>query len=197
MFGCMATIIATESISLDGVMQAPGSPDEDTRRGFEHGGWAAPFASKDQMRIMGAGMAHSVGMLFGRRTYDQLVTFWLSNPEPNPFTDHIRATQKWVASRSTLPAEHPNSTLLTGEAVETVAKLRDETEGSISLLGSGELVRALHAAGLIDRFVLLVHPVTLGSGMRLFGAGERRQLTLDRADATSTGVVIAQYECTR
>lgn len=189
----MGTIIATESVSLDGVMQAPNGADEDTRGEFERGGWAAPFASEDQMRIMGAGMAESAGMLFGRRTYDQLVGFWLSNPEPNPFTEHIRATQKWVTSRSTEPAPHDSTTLLTGEAIETVARLRDEVDGAISVLGSGELVRALHAVGLIDGFVLLVHPVTLGSGTRLFGDGERRDLRLERADTTSTGVVIAQY----
>ena len=189
----MAEIIATESISLDGVMQAPGGPDEDTRGGFEHGGWAAPFASDDQMAIMGEGMARSGGMLFGRRTYDQLVGFWLSNPAPNPFTDHIRDTPKWVASRSGAPAEHPNTTVLSGEAVETVARLREEADGAISILGSGELVRALHAAGLVDRFVLLVHPITLGSGIRLFGDGARHDLRLERADTTSTGVVIAQY----
>ncbi|MCH1884056.1 dihydrofolate reductase family protein [Agrococcus sp. ARC_14] len=189
----MAEIIATESISLDGVMQAPGSPDEDTRGGFEHGGWAAPFASDDQMAIMGEGMSQAGGMLFGRRTYDQLVGFWLSNPAPNPFTDHIRETQKWVASRTSAPLEHPNSTLLTGEAVETVARLRDEAEGALTILGSGELVRALHEAGLVDGFVLLVHPVTIGSGQRLFGEGGRHDLALRRADTTSTGVVIAQY----
>ena len=189
----MAAIIATESVSLDGVMQAPGGAEEDPRGGFEHGGWAAPFASDDQMAIMGVGMARTGGMLFGRRTYDQLVGFWLSNPEPNPFTEHIRQTPKWVVSRSGAPLAHPSSTLLTGEATETVARLRAEVEGAITILGSGELVRALHAAGLIDRFVLLVHPVTLGSGTRLFGDGERRDLELERADTTSTGVVIAQY----
>ncbi|GEK78992.1 dihydrofolate reductase family protein [Agrococcus baldri] len=189
----MAEIIATESVSLDGVMQAPGGADEDTRGGFEHGGWAAPFASDDQMQIMGEGMARSGGMLFGRRTYDQLVGFWLSNPEPNPFSAHLSATPKWVASRSSAPAVHPNTTLLTGEAVETVAQLRESAEGAISILGSGELVRALHASGLIDRFVLLVHPVTLGSGTRLFGDGDRQDLSLERVDTTSTGVVIAQY----
>lgn len=190
----MATITATESISLDGVMQAPAGPDEDTRGGFAHGGWAAPFASDDQMAVMGEGMAATTGMLFGRRTYDGVVGHWLAAPEPNPFGDFLRHMPKWVASRSGAPLEHPASTLLHGEAVETVARLKEEVDGQLSILGSGELVRTLHAAGLVDRFVLLVHPITLGSGARLFGDGPRRDLTLLRTDTTSTGVSILQLE---
>lgn len=193
----MATIIATESITLDGVMQAPAGTDEDTRGGFAHGGWALPFASDEQMAIMGEGMTATAGMLFGRRTYDQLVGHWLSAPEPNPFGGFIRATPKWVASRSDAPVEHPASTLLHGEAVGTVARLRDEGDGAITILGSGELVRSLHKAGLIDGFVLLVHPLTLGSGIRLFGEGRRRELELQRADTTSTGVTILQLAVPR
>ncbi|MCR8671673.1 dihydrofolate reductase family protein [Agrococcus sp. HG114] len=188
----MATITATESITLDGVMQAPGGPDEDRRGGFDHGGWAQPFASDEQLAIMGEGMAATRAMLFGRRTYDAVVGHWLSAPEPNPFGGFLRAIPKWVASRSGAPLAHPASTLLPGEAVDTVARLRGEVDGVISILGSGELVRALHAAGLIDRFVLLVHPITLGSGARLFGDGPRRDLELQRADSTSTGVTILQ-----
>ncbi len=193
----MATIVATESVTLDGVMQAPAGADEDPRGGFAHGGWAVPFASDEQMAIMGEGMGETAGMLFGRRTYEQLVGHWLSAPEPNPFGGFIRATPKWVASRSDAPVEHPASTLLRGEAVDTVARLRDEVDGAISILGSGELVRSLHEARLVDGFVLLVHPLTLGSGTRLFGDGPRRELELQRADTTSTGVTILQLALRR
>lgn len=193
----MATITATESITLDGVMQAPAGLDEDPRGGFAHGGWALPFASDEQMAIMGEGMGETAGMLFGRRTYEQLVGHWLSAPEPNPFGGFIRATPKWVASRSDAPVRHPASTLLHGDAAETAARLRDEVDGAISILGSGELVRSLHAAGLIDGYVLLVHPIVLGSGIRLFGEGERRDLELRRVDRTSTGVVIQQLTVRR
>ncbi len=193
----MATITATESITLDGVMQAPAGAEEDPRGGFAHGGWALPFASDEQMAIMGEGMGETAGMLFGRRTYEQLVGHWLSAPEPNPFGGFIRQTPKWVASRSDAPLEHPASTLLHGEAVETVARLRDEVDGAITILGSGELVRSLHEAGLIDGYVLLVHPIVLGSGIRLFGEGQRRDLELERADTTSTGVTILQLALRR
>lgn len=193
----MATITATESITLDGVMQAPAGADEDPRGGFAHGGWAVPFASDEQMAIMGEGMGETTGMLFGRRTYDQLVGHWLAAPEPNPFGDFIRSIPKWVASRSDAPVAHPASTLLRGDAAETVARLRDEVDGAISIIGSGELVRSLHAAGLIDGYVLLVHPIVLGSGVRLFGDGPRRDLELRRVDATSTGVVIQQLTVRR
>lgn len=193
----MARITATESITLDGVMQAPASADEDARGGFEHGGWALPFASDEQMAIMGEGMGETAGMLFGRRTYEQLVGHWLAAPEPNPFGGFIRVIPKWVASRSDAPLAHPASTLLHGEAATTVARLRDEVDGEISIIGSGELVRSLHAAGLIDGYVLLVHPVVLGSGTRLFAEGQRRDLELRRSDATSTGVVIQQLTVRR
>jgi dihydrofolate reductase len=193
----MGTIVATESVTLDGVMQAPGRPDEDERAGFAHGGWALPYASEDQMAIMGEGMAESAGMLFGRRTYDDLVGHWLAAPEPNPFGRFIASTPKWVASRSELPLAHPASTLLSGEATETVGRLREQTEGAITILGSGELVRSLHAAGLVDRFVLLVHPLTIGRGTRLFGDGPRSDLRLLRADTTSTGVTILQLAAKR
>ncbi|GAA1422333.1 dihydrofolate reductase family protein [Agrococcus citreus] len=193
----MATITATESITLDGVMQAPAGADEDRRGGFAHGGWALPFASDEQMAIMGEGMGETAGMLFGRRTYDQLVGHWLSAPEPNPFGGFIRSIPKWVASRADAPVAHPASTLLHGDAAETVARLREEVGGPISVLGSGELVRSLHAAGLLDGYVLLVHPIVLGSGIRLFGEGERRDLELRRVDRTSTGVVIQQLTVRR
>jgi len=192
----MATIIATESVTLDGVMQAPGRADEDDRGGFRHGGWAGPYSSPEAMAIMGRQMGQSSGMLFGRRTYDDLVGHWLGTPDPNPFTDHLRATPKWVASRSDEPLAHPNSTLLTGEAVDTVARLREEVDGQLTVLGSGVLVRTLLAAGLLDALVLLVHPLVLGAGTRLFDAGPH-DLVAGPPEATSTGVTITRYEVAR
>jgi len=190
----MAGITAVESISLDGVMQGLGRPDEDPRGGFEHGGWGEGFQDEVSMDFMADGLSGEGALLFGRRTYEDLLGHWTTTPEPNPFTDVLVHTPKYVASRSSgTELRHPSSTLVAGDATETVAALRRELDGDLTVLGSGELVRDLHAAGLVDTYVLQIHPIVLGSGVRLFGQGARRDLTLERSVTTTTGVVIAQY----
>jgi dihydrofolate reductase len=189
----MATITVFESITLDGVMQAPGRPDEDTRGGFPYGGWAVPYQDEVAMRFAGEGMSQGGAMLFGHRTYDDLLAYWTRTPEPNPFTDVLVNTPKYVVSRSRdLRLAHPNSTLLAGDASETVAELVRTLDGAITVLGSGELVRALFGAGLVDELVLMHHPLVLGTGTTLFGPN-RVELDLRRTVPTTTGVVIAQY----
>ncbi|MED7925220.1 dihydrofolate reductase family protein [Nonomuraea sp. LP-02] len=189
----MGTISVFVSVSLDGVMQGPGRADEDTRGGFRHGGWGAGYADQ----VIGKYVAEQGGaaaMLFGRRTYDDVLGYWTSVGEPNPFTETLVNTPKYVASRrpDTVLA-HPNSTLLAGEAAGAVAGLKERVDGVIRVLGSGELVRSLHAAGLVEEYVLLTHPIVLGSGTRLFGEGERTGLELQEAITATTGVVIARY----
>lgn len=188
----MSKIVAFESLTLDGVMQAPGRPDEDPRGGFEHGGWAVPYADP----VMWEGMGAAGSLLFGRRTYEDFYSFWPNQPEPNPFTPVLNQSQKYVVSR-TLEEPLPwiNSTLLKGEATETVANLKSQSGNDLLILGSGELVRSLVGANLIDEFVLLIHPLTLGTGRRLFpDDGSRHSLRLINSKATTTGVVIATYE---
>jgi dihydrofolate reductase len=190
----MGRVTAFESITLDGVMQAPGRADEDERNGFHHGGWATGFDDETMMRFTGESMAGTEALLFGRRTYEDLLGYWTSTPEPNPFTDILVKQQKYVVSRSdTTDLPYPNSTLVAGSATATVANLRDEVDGGITVLGSGELVRSLHAAGLVDDYVLLIHPIVLGTGTQLFGAAERTDLALQESVTTSTGVVLARY----
>jgi dihydrofolate reductase len=190
----VATICATESVSLDGVMQGPGRPDEDDRGGFVDGGWADGYADDVAMQLMGEGMAETTGMLLGHRSYLDLLGQWTSAPEPNPFGEYFTRTPKWVASRSAETAlDYPNSTLLAGEATETVALLKDQVDGQLTIIGSGELVRSLHAVGLVDRFFLQIHPIVLGSGQRLFDDTERADLQLERSATSTTGVLIAQY----
>lgn len=194
----MGRIVATENVTLDGVMQAPASADEDRRDSFTQGGWAVGFDDPAQAKFLGEGMASTRAMLFGHRTYDQLVGYWLSVTDPNPFTGIIRDATKYVCSRSantTLP--HPNSVLLTGDAIETVERARDEVDGDISILGSGVLVRSLLSAGLIDALVLQTFPIVLGSGTRLFAEGRRTDLTLTRSATTGTGVHLAEYTVKR
>jgi dihydrofolate reductase len=188
------TITAFESITLDGVMQGLGRADEDTRDGFAHGGWGDGYQDEVSMGFAAEGMAEGGAMLFGRRTYEDLLGFWTTTPEPNPFTDVLVASTKYVVSRSaSTELVYPNSVLLAGDAAETVAALKEDA----TVMGSGELVRSLHAAGLVDRYVLMIHPITLGSGARLFGPAERANLVLERSMPTTTGVIIAQYRVER
>jgi dihydrofolate reductase len=184
------------SMSLDGVIQAPGRPDEDTRGGFRHGGWAAPYADPVMGELAAEGMARTGGLLFGRRTYEDFAGFWPNQPEPNPFTEHLNATRKYVASRTLEePLPWQNSTLLEGDATEAVPRLKEEVDGDIVILGSGELVRSLMRADLIDGYTLLIHPLVIGSGRRLFDEDEQvRVLRLTDSRRTTTGVIVANYE---
>lgn len=194
----MGRISVTESITLDGVMQGPGRPDEDTRGGFTRGGWGEGYQDQVSLQFMGEGMAGGGVMLFGRRTYEDVLGHWTSATEPNPFTDYLTQVQKYVVSRSaTAGLAYPQSTLLGGDARGTVRRLKDDTDADITILGSGELVRALQEADLVDEYILQIHPIVLGSGSTLFGASDRRNLTLVRSVTTTTGVIIAHYAVDR
>jgi dihydrofolate reductase len=192
----MGRLVVVENISLDGVVQGPGRPDEDTRDGFRHGGWAAErlAADPEAARASFEGRGRTRGMLFGRRTYLDLVGHWLSAPEPNPFTDVLRSTPKHVASSTfTEPLPHPGSMLLRGDVTAAVAALKQQDEeGDLVVLGSAMLVRALAAADLVDAYVLTIIPVVLGSGARLFG-DTFADLEVTRSVTSSTGVVVATY----
>jgi dihydrofolate reductase len=192
----MSRIVVFLSMSLDGVIQAPGRPDEDARGGFTHGGWAAPYADPVAGELAAEGMANTGALLFGRRTYEDFHGFWPNQPEPNPFTEHLNATQKYVVSRTLEePLPWQNSMLLSGDPAETVAELRAREGKDIVVLGSGELVRSLMRADLIDGYTLLIHPLVLGSGRRLFDEHEQvRALRLTDSQTTTTGVIVATYE---
>jgi len=190
----MATITLFQSVTLDGVLQSPGRPDEDPRDGFRHGGWAGPYADEVSLRFGAEGMARDGALLFGRRTYTDVLRHWTTTSEPNPFTDVLLRTPKYVVTRSAATEpEFPATTLLAGDGVANVAAVKQQISGVLTIMGSGVLVRALHAAGLIDDYLLLIHPIVLGSGRTLFGPGERRDLVLRRTEPTTTGVVVAHY----
>jgi dihydrofolate reductase len=183
------------SLTLDGVMQGPGSPDEDTRGGFERGGWGHRYHDEVAMKEAGVGMSESRPMLFGRRTYEQFHGFWPKQGDDNPFTKALNKAQKYVCSRTLdEPLPWQNSTLLRGDAVETVAELKDSGEKDAVILGSGALLRALIPAGLIDSYTLLIHPLVLGQGQRLFDVDAPAELRLTNSVTTTTGVIIATYE---
>lgn len=194
----MAKVSVFQSVTLDGVMQGLGRADEDTRGGFVHGGWGLGYQDEVSMRFAGEGTAGESAFLFGRRSYEDLLGFWTSTPEPNPFTDVLTHSPKYVVSRSAdTTLAYPASTLLAGEATATVAALREEAQTDLTIMGSGELIRSLHANGLIDEYTLQIYPIVLGSGTRLFGDGDRVNLTLERSVTTTTGVIIAQYSTTQ
>lgn len=190
----MATLSVVNSVTLDGVIQAPAQPDEDTSNGFAHGGWAAPYADAKMVDAMSSGTAGEGVLLIGRRTYDDFAAAWPKAPAENPFTQVMHEYRKYVVSTTlTEPLEWNNSTLLTGDPIEAIAALKDELDGGITILGSGTLIRSLLRHNLIDEFTLLIHPLVLGSGIRMFDDDSFATLTLQKTTITDTGVVIATY----
>ncbi|MEQ4305464.1 dihydrofolate reductase family protein [Plantactinospora sp. B6F1] len=193
----MGKLVVVVNVTLDGVMQAPGGTDEDTRGGFRHGGWATPYADHVMAETMGRGMRADGALLFGRRTFEKFCGYWPRQTDGNPYTEVLNRKHKYVASRSLAePLPWQNSSLLKGDATAAVAALTREVEGDLVVLGSGELVRSLAGAGLVDIYTLSIHPITLGSGTKLFAEGETGYDTLELVDAvpTTTGVIIATYQ---
>ena len=190
----MAKVVVFESVTLDGVMQAPGRPDEDRRGGFEHGGWATPYADEAMGKLAAEGMATTGGLILGRCTYESFHGYW-PHQKDNPFTDVLNNTMKYVASRTlTEPLPWQNSTLLRPDVVTAVGELRKGSGGDVVVLGSGDLVQTLVRHGLVDEYMLLLHPLMLGSGIRLFREGNPvTTLHLVDSTPTTTGVVINRY----
>ncbi len=194
-------LVVMNHVTLDGVMQAPGRPDEDTRGGFTQGGWGSRSTSAGDAagKAMGERMAAGGGLagwLFGRRTYEGLLATW--NARGGPFKDSLNNSPKYVASTTLKdPLPWPNSTLLGGDVAEAVGALKARSDGVLAIMGSGELIGSLMAADLIDEYLLMIHPLVLGGGRRLFPANARVTLRLTDSVTTSTGVVIATYEPAR
>ena len=188
----MSKVIVFTNLTLDGVMQAPGRPDEDRRGGFEHGGWGVPYAAMAQA---GDSIATMGALLLGRRTYEDFYAVWPKRKE-DPISAMLDNVQKYVVS-TTLSEPLPwiNSTLLSGNAAESVARLKEEFSKDLVIMGSGELIHSLMQSNLIDEYVLLIHPLVLGSGRRLFpDGGTFAALRLVATKTTTNGVVIATYQ---
>jgi dihydrofolate reductase len=197
----MGRIVVMNHVSLDGVMQGPGRRDEDTRDGFTLGGWGSRSASPDDAagKAMGERMAAGGGLagwLFGRWTYQSLLGTW--NARGGPFKDALNNSPKYVASATVEePLPWPNSTLLRGDICDAVGVLKAQSSGVLAIMGSGVLIGSLMAAGLIDEYLLMIHPLVLGTGRRLFPEGVQLPLRLISSVASATGVVIATYEPAR
>jgi len=188
-------LVVIEFVTLDGVMQGLGSPDEDREGGFEHGGWAAPFFDEVQGAAAVEGMKSTTAYLFGRKTYEKMIAFWPSQPDENPMAAHLNATPKYVATRTLSSLGWSNSRVLDGELASAVRVLKSQGDGNIALLGSGALVQELIANDLVDRYRLFLHPLLLGTGQRLFREMDRpRRLRLVDCTPTTTGVLMLTYD---
>ncbi len=187
-------VLVVNHVSLDGVLQGPGRRDEDTRHRFRHGGWAQRAAEDPAIgAALGLRMGHEFSWLFGRRSYEDMLGHW--NEVGGPFKNGLNQTLKYVASSN--PDTHlpwPNSRLLSGDVPAAVAALRQQPGGNLVVMGSGELVRSLLPRGQVDELFLMIHPIVLGSGQRLFGPTDGRvSLSLVESATTSTGVIMATY----
>src|SRR3954462_2878429 len=192
----MRKVIVLNNLTLDGVMQGPGRPDEDTRDGFTHSGWAGPYNDAVKGQAMGEGMSRGADLLFGRRTYEDFHDVWPKRTN-NPFTPVLNAARKYVASRTRKePLPWENSTLLEGDAADAVARLKQEDGLDLLVMGSGVLAESLRRRGLVDDYILMIHPLVLGTDRRLFANGAMSSLSLVQRVPTPTGVIISTYHAT-
>jgi dihydrofolate reductase len=189
----MRKLVAIEFLSLDGVYQAPGDPDEDRDGGFEHGGWQRPYFDEVLGAEAGKGMAETDAQLFGRRTYEKMASFWPNAPADDPFAQHLNGVQKYVASRTLQTAEWEPTTIIR-DVPKEVAELKERPGGNIGVLGSGNLVRTLLENDLVDELSLTLTPLLLGGGKRLFPEDRAmRRFRLIDSKPTTTGSLILTY----
>jgi dihydrofolate reductase len=195
----MRKIIVSEFVTLDGVMQAPGSPDEDRRGGFEYGGWQQLYYDKLEGSIVINGIEASGGFLLGRRTYEIFAGYWPNQSSEDTLASMINRIPKYVLSTTLKePLTWSNSSLIKGDVEEEVTKLKQQDGKNLLVIGSGELVQTLMKYDLIDEYSLMMHPIVLGSGMRLFrDESPKTSLKLVDSKTTTTGVMILTYQLDR
>jgi dihydrofolate reductase len=189
-------VIVNEWMTLDGVVQAPGYPDEDRDGGFEHGGWHMPYFDDISRNWVVEGYAEAGGFLLGRRTYENLAAYWPTAPEEEaPVARPLNTLPKYVASTTlTEPLEWQNSTLLRGDVAEAVLALKQKEGGGLHVIGSPAFVQTLIEHDLVDEYRVMIDPIVVGGGKRLFrDSGAIRPLRLVESEATTTGVILATY----
>ena len=192
----MRKVIANEFMSLDGVVQAPGGADEDTSGGFEHGGWHMRYFDELSQKWVLESIVEAGGFLLGRRTYEIFAAYWPKAPEEEQvIAQPLNTKPKYVASTTlTEPIEWENSTVLQGDVAEAVAALKREDGADVHVIGSADLVRTLIEQGLVDELRLMIDPVLLGGGKRIFrDDGSLRPLRLVHSEVTTTGAILATY----
>ena len=192
----MRKVVVVEWMTLDGVVQAPGHPDEDRDVGFEQGGWHLPYFDDTSRAWVVQGYAEAGGFLFGRRTYENLAAYWPNaSDEEQVIAEPLNTKPKYVASRTLAePLEWQNSTLLTGELAPAVRTLKQEDGGDLHVIGSSEFAQMLIEHDLVDDYRLMIDPLVAGGGKRLFrNGGALRPLRLVESQATSAGAILATY----
>jgi dihydrofolate reductase len=194
----MSRVVVINHLTLDGVMQSPGRPEEDARDGFTHGGWSTVSVDDQVLAATYARVEEGGGLqlLLGRRSYEGMLGYW--NTQDNPFKDGLNNAPKYVASTTLRePLPWPNSTLLHGEISAAVGALKHELTKDLTVMGSGLLIQTLMHENLIDEYLLFIHPLVLGTGRRMFAYGSQSAtLRLIESNTTNTGILIARYETT-
>jgi dihydrofolate reductase len=189
----MRKLVVNTFLTLDGVMQAPGGPEEDPTGGFTHGGWSVNYWDDQMGQQMGEAMSKPFALLLGRKTYEIFAAHWPHTDEPG--AAELNSATKYVASKTLDKVEWSNSVLIEGDVAEQVARLKEEDGPEIQVHGSSDLIQTLLEADLVDEFRLMIFPLVLGSGKRLFADGAvPAALKLVDSKASSTGVVLATYE---
>lgn len=191
----MGKLAVTTFVSLDGVMQSPGLPDEDPSNGFQYGGWQAAYADEDLGRIASERLARADAFVLGRKTYESLAAYWPRVTDPDdPIASRLNALPKYVASTTLNRAEWNNTILLRENVADEVAALKQRYQNEIQVHGSGELVQTLREHGLVDVLHVWIYPVVLGAGKRLFPEGcIPSALELVDTVTTSKGAVVCTY----
>lgn len=188
----MRQLIVIEFVSLDGVIQSPGSPEEDTSGDFAHGGWVRPYADPVQSAVIKQQMTLPFDLLLGRKTFDIWAPYWPQHPDVWP---GVQTATKYVASNTLTTSEWQPSVFLSGDVAAKVADLKQSPGPDLHVYGSANLVQTLLANDLVDALWLRIHPITLGRGKRLFAAGSiPAAFRVTESQVTSTGVVVASYE---
>jgi len=193
----MSTVVVNAFLTLDGVAQAPGQPEEDRDGGFPHGGWQVPYFTEEQGELVGRWQGRAGGLLLGRKTYDLFAAHWPHVPADH---DHagiaavLNALPKFVASRTATSLAWQNSTLLDGDVPAAVAKLKEQDLGELQVIGSLDLAQTLIRHDLVDEYRLMVYPLLLGTGKRLFAGGTvPAAMDLVSTETTPAGVTASVY----
>src|SRR5659263_210836 len=190
----MRNLVVTTFVTLDGVMQAPGGPEEDPTGGFTHGGWSFNYWDDMMGQVMSEFMAKPPELLLGRKTYEIFAAHW-PYIKDDPVADKLNSVKKYVVSRTLDEVNWNNSTLIMGNVVQTIRNLKGQKGPDIQVHGSSNLIQTLLKHDLIDEFRLWIFPVTIGKGKRLFGEGTQpAHLKLINSKTSTTGVIIATYE---
>jgi dihydrofolate reductase len=193
----MRKLAVVEFVTLDGVMQSLGGPNEDREGGFDHGGWSAPYGDEVLAQQSGQGIGQTSAYLFGRKTYEHMAAHWPQEPAENPIAASLNATPKHVATRTLRQQdlEWANCHIISGDLVEAVQGLKAKGDGFVTVLGSGVMVQTLIANDLIDTYRIMLHPIVLGMGKRLFREYPHPlALRLMGCTPTTTGVLLLTYE---